>query len=134
MLEADFREQSGAGLGSFRSDRLPKLDAIPFRIGDPAKLPEVVALAIWVDGDAFGDQTIEQTIQVVDLEIEHGFLRRREVGIVVLEKGEDDLGAMGGSGKRVESAAVHQTEMFFVPLIERFWIRCAQKYTAKAID
>ena len=34
-------------------DRLPKLDAIPLGIGDPAKLPEVVAFAFGINCDPF---------------------------------------------------------------------------------
>lgn len=73
---------------SFRRDRLPKLDTISFRVGDPAELSEVIAFALWIDRDAFLDQTIQHTIQVVHLQIDHRFLRLREVGIVLLEKGE----------------------------------------------
>ena len=59
---------------SFGCDRLPKLDAVSFGIGDPAELSEVVAFAFWIDGDAFGNQTVEHAIEVVHLEIDHGFL------------------------------------------------------------
>jgi hypothetical protein len=72
-------------------DRLPKLDTISFRIGDPAKLSEVIALAFWIDGDTLVYQTVQHTVQVVHLQIDHRFLRRREVCIVLFEKGEDDL-------------------------------------------
>ena len=102
------------------ADRLPELDAISFGIGDPAELSEVVALAIWIDGDTFGGQTVEHTVQVVHLEIDHGFLRRREVGIVLFEKGEDDPSLLRGGRKHVESAGVQQAEMLFVPLIQGF--------------
>ena len=102
------------------ADRLPKLDAISFRIGDPAELSKVVAFAFWIDGDAFLNQTVQQTVQIVYLEIDHRFLRRREVGIVLFEKGEDDPSLLRGGRKHVESAGVQQAEMLFVPLIQGF--------------
>jgi len=72
-------DQSGAASASFSCDRLPKLDTISFRIGDPAKLSEVIAFVFWIDGDTFVYQTVQHTIQVVHLEIDHCFLCRREV-------------------------------------------------------
>ena len=81
-------------------DGLPKLDAISFRIGNPAKLSEVIAFAFWIDGDPFVDQTVQHAVQVVHLEIDHCFLGRREVCIVLFEKGEDDLGVLRGGRKR----------------------------------
>jgi hypothetical protein len=44
---------AGAASASFSCNRLPKLDTISFRIGDPAKLSEVIAFAFWIDGDTF---------------------------------------------------------------------------------
>src|SRR5271154_1044596 len=113
------------------SDGLPKLDAISFRIGEPAKLSEVIAFALWIDSDTFGYQTVQQTIQVVHLEIEHGFLCRREIGIVRFEKGEDDVTALLRGRKRKSSVGLQQTEMLLVPLIQSLWIIRPQKYTTK---
>jgi transposase InsO family protein len=75
------------------SQRLPKLDTISFRASDPAELAKVIGFALWIDRDAFGYQTVQHSIQVIHLKIEHGFLRRRKVCIVWFEKGEDDLAA-----------------------------------------
>ena len=80
--------------------RLPKLDTISFRIGDPAKLSEVIAFAFWIDGDTFVYQTVQHTIQVVHLEIDHCFLCRREVCIVLFEKAEDDVRVLRRGRKR----------------------------------
>jgi hypothetical protein len=120
------------GSASISCDRLPKLDTISFRIGDPAKLSEVIAFAFWIDGDTFVYQTVQHTIQVVHLEIDHCFLCRREVCIVLFEKGEDDLSALRRGRKRERSVGLHQTEMPLVPLIQSLWIIRSQKYTAKA--
>src|SRR4029077_6031807 len=108
------------GSASVSCDRLPKLDTISFRIGDPAKISEVIAFAFWIDGDTFVYQTVQHTIQVVHLEIEHCFLCRREVCIVLFEKGEDDLSALLRGRKREGSVGHHQTEMPLVPLIQSF--------------
>lgn len=116
------------------ADRLPKLDAVSFRVGDPAKLSKIIALAIWIDGDTFACQTVQQTIQVVHLEIDHCFLRRREVVIVLLEKGEDDPSVLRRGRISVCSLGLNQTEMLLVPLIQSFWIVRSQEYTAKASD
>ena len=67
------------------TERLPELDAISFRVGEPAKLSEVIGFAFWIDGDTFGYQAVQQTIEVVHLEIEHRFLCRREVCVVLFE-------------------------------------------------
>lgn len=122
------------GSASIICDRLPKLDTISFRIADPAKLSEVIALAFGIDGDTFLYQTVQHTIQVVHLEIDHCSLCRREVGIVLFEKGEDDLSVLRRGRKRECSLGLHQTEMLLVPLIQSFWIIRSQKYTAKASD
>src|SRR5271169_2967754 len=95
-----------AGSASLRSERLPKLDTISLRIGDPAKLSEVIAFAFWIDGDAFVYQAVQHTVQVVHLEIDHCFLRRREVWIVLIEKGEDDLSALRRGRKRERSVGL----------------------------
>ncbi len=57
------------GSASVSCDRLPKLDTISFRIGEPAKLSELIAFAFWIDGDTFVPQTVQHAIQVVHLEI-----------------------------------------------------------------
>jgi hypothetical protein len=84
----------------FGCDRLPKLDAVSFRVGDPAEPSEVIAFAFWVDRDAFVCQTVQHSIQVVHLEVDHCFLCQREVCIVLLENGEDDLGVLRRGRKR----------------------------------
>ena len=112
-------------------DRLPKLDAISVRIGEPAKLSEVIALAFWIDRDPFSDQTVQNTIQIFDLEIDHCFLCRREVVIVLFEEGKDDLRVLRRGRKRVGSVSLHQTKMLLIPLIKSFRIICSQKYTAE---
>ena len=71
------------GSASVSSERLPKLDTISFRIGDPAKLSEVIAFAFWIDGDTFAYQTVQKSVQVVHLEIDHCFLSRREYDCLV---------------------------------------------------
>ena len=98
-------------------DRLPKLDTISFRIGYPAKLSEVIAFAFWINGDTFVYQTVQQTIQIVHLEINHCFLCRREVGIVLFEISEDDLSMLCRGRKCERSVGLHQTEMPLIPLI-----------------
>ena len=87
------------GAASFSCDRLPKIDTISLRIGNPAKLSEVIAFAFWIDGDTFVYQTVQHSIEVIHLEIDHRFLRRREVCIVWFEKGEDDLSVLRGWGE-----------------------------------
>jgi hypothetical protein len=61
-------------------------------------------------------QRTARTVQVVHLEIDHCFLRRREVCIVLFEKGEDNLSALRRGRKRERSVGLHQTEMPLVPL------------------
>src|ERR1017187_6716640 len=122
------------GSASVSCDRLPKLDTISFRIGDPAKLSKIVAFAFWIDRDTFVYQTVQHSIEVIHLEVDHCFLCRREVCIVLFEKGEDDLSVLRRRRKRESSVGLHQTEMPLVPLIQSLWIIRSQKYTAKAGD
>ena len=122
------------GAASFSCDRLPKLDTISLRIGNPAKLSEVIAFAFWIDGDTFVYQTVQHSIEVIHLEIDHRFLRRREVCIVWFEKGEDDLSVLRRWGKRECSLGLRQTEMLLILLVQSFWIIRSQEYTAKASD
>src|SRR5581483_7325150 len=42
------------GFPSLACERLPKLDTISFRVGDPAKLSEIVAFAFWIDRHSLG--------------------------------------------------------------------------------
>jgi hypothetical protein len=117
---------------SFSCDRLPKLDTISFWVGEPAKPSEIVAFAFWIDCDTFVYQTVQNSIEVIHQEIDHCFLCRREVCIVLFEKGKHDLSALRRGRKRERSVGLHQTEMPLVPLIQSFWIIRSQKYTAKA--
>jgi hypothetical protein len=128
------RAESEDDAASFRCDRLPKLDPISFEVGDPAELAEGVAFAFWIDGDAFLYQAIQHSIEVVHLEIDHCFLRRREVCIVWFEKGEDDLRVLGRRGIGEGSVRLQQPEMLLVPLIESLWILRPQKYAAETSD
>lgn len=134
MPQADFWGLLWASLASTSCDGLPKLDTISFWVDAPAELPEVVAFAFWIDRDAFVYQTVQHSIEVIHLEIDHCFLCRREVCIVLFEKGEDDLSVLRRGRKRESSAGLHQTEMPLVPLIQSLWIIRSQKYTAKASD
>src|SRR5947208_1864013 len=97
--------------------RLPKLDAISFRVAEPAKLSEIIAFAFGIDGDTFGDQTVQHSIEVIHLEIDHGLLCGRKICIVVFEEGEDDPSALRRGRKRVSSLGLHQTDMSLVPAI-----------------
>ncbi len=116
------------------ADGLPEFNAVTFGVGEPAELAEVVAVALGIDVDAGGDQAVEQGIEIVHLEIEHGFLRGREVVAVLLEEGKDDARLRGRRGKPVRSVGLHHAEMLFVPLIQSFWIVRSQKDAAKPSD
>jgi len=48
---------------------------------------EVIAFAFWIDGDTFVYQAVQHTVQAVHLEIDHRFLRWREV---VADAGVDE--------------------------------------------
>jgi hypothetical protein len=70
-------------------DGLPKLDTISFWVGEPAKPSKIVTFAVGIDRDAFAYQTVQHSIEVIHLEIDHCFLRRRKVFITLPEEGED---------------------------------------------
>jgi hypothetical protein len=110
-------DQPRPASASVSSDRLPKLDAISFRVGDPAELSEVIAFAFWIDGDTFGYQTVQHSIEVIHLEIDHCFLCRRKVCILLFEQGEDDLSVLRRSRKRERSLGLYETDMPLVPAI-----------------
>jgi hypothetical protein len=116
-------------------DRLPKLDAISYRVGDPAKPSEFsVFFAFRINRNTFGDQSIQYSIEVVHLEVDHRLLRERKVVIVLLESGKDYFGMLRRDWKHVSTAGLYQAEMTFVPLIECLRVVRSQKYTAKASD
>src|SRR6476646_6186900 len=82
---------SRASSVSTSSDRLPKLDAISFWVGEPAELSKIVAVAFGIDRDTFVYQTVQHSIEVIHLEVDHHFLCRRKVFVILSEEGKDDL-------------------------------------------
>src|SRR5215469_3803535 len=103
------------GTTSVISDRLPQLDAISFWVGEPAKLAEIITFAFGIDRDAFVYQTVQHYIEVIDLKIDHRFLCRWKVRILLPEEGQDNLIALLRGGKREKPLGPHQTEMALVP-------------------
>ena len=79
---------------------LPELDTISFRVGEPAKPSEIVAFAFGIDRDTFGYQTVQHSIEVIHLEVDHRSLCRRKVFIILPEEGKDDLSALRRCRKR----------------------------------
>ena len=75
-------------------DGLPKLDTISFWVSDPAELSKIVALAFGIHRDTFVYQTVQHSIEVIHLEVDHRFLCRRKVFIILSEDGKDDLSAL----------------------------------------
>ena len=75
-------------------DGLPKLDTISFWVGEPAEPSKIVAFAFRIDRHTFGYQTVQYSIEVIHLEVDHRFLRRRKVLIIFSEEGKDDLSAL----------------------------------------
>src|ERR1700761_4929613 len=91
-----------AGVGLMKALlRLPQLDAISLGIDEPAKVAEVVAVALRVHFDTGGDEAVEQSVQVVDLKIQHGGLVYRVVVRLHRKKRYDCTGALlrGVEGK-----------------------------------
>src|SRR5438309_1377768 len=72
------RRRRGCGLLGWCG--LPELDAVAFGIGDPAEFAEVVAVAFRIDCDAGRGEAVEHGIEVLHLNVEHGFLFGWEVG------------------------------------------------------
>jgi hypothetical protein len=126
--------ENPTGPASFSCDRLPKLDTVSFQVNAPAELSKVIALAFWIDRDPFLYQTVQHSIEVIHLKIDHRFLCRWEVFIVLFEKGEDDLSVLLRCRIREGPLGLHQTKMPLVPFIQSLWIIRSQKYTAKASD
>jgi len=91
------------GSASVSCDRLPKLDTISLWVGEPAKPSEIVAFASWIDRDTFVYQTVQHSIEVIHLEVDHGFLFPWKVCIILSEEGEDDLSALRRGRKRERS-------------------------------
>src|SRR5215469_10360551 len=55
--------------------RLPELDAVPFRVPDPAEAAVVaVVLAFGIDADAGGGELVEQGVEVIDAKVHHELL------------------------------------------------------------
>src|ERR1700733_3050704 len=120
-----------AGMGLMKPLlRLPQLDAISLGIDEPAEVAEVVAVALSVYFDTSGDEAVEQSIQVVDLKIQHGRLGYRVVVRFCREKRYDCTGALlrGVEGKA--AVAPFKPEVLFIPRIQRFRIFCPQKRSA----
>src|SRR6516162_4127836 len=79
---------------SITRNRLPKLHPISFRIDEPAKLSEIVAVAFRIDRDAFRDQPVQNSIQVIHLKVDHYLLCRRKVRVLLFEESEHNLRAL----------------------------------------
>jgi hypothetical protein len=124
----------GAGSASITCDGLPKLDTISFRVGEPAELSKIVALAFGIDRDTFGYQTVQHSIEVIHLEVDHRFLCQGKVFIVLPEEGEDNLSAFGRGRKRESPIGLRQAEVFLVPTVQSFRIVHSNKRTAKTDD
>jgi len=77
------------GSASIRCDRLPKLNTIPLWIGEPAELPEIAVFTFGIDRDTFVSQAVQHSIEVIHLEVNHCFLCRRKVSIILPEEGKD---------------------------------------------
>src|SRR5947207_14478687 len=91
---ADFRGLIWAGSASTSCDGLPKLDTISFWVGEPAEPSKIVAFAFGIDRDTFVYQTVQHSIEVIHLEVDHRFLCCRKVFIILSEEGKDDLSAL----------------------------------------
>jgi hypothetical protein len=59
--------------------RLPQLAAVSIWIGEPSIIAEVGSLPLRIDLDAGGKARIKQSVQVINLKIQHGRLRQWEV-------------------------------------------------------
>ena len=75
------------------------------RTDDPKSLYE------WYERHTFGLQAIEQAVETVDLQVEHGFLCEREVGAVRLEEGEDDRVAIRRCSESASALDLGETEV-----------------------
>ena len=89
-----------ASSASTSRDGLPNLDTISFWVGEPAEPSKLVAFAFGIDRDAFVYQTVQHSVEVMHLEVDHRFLCRRKVLIIVSEEGQDDLSALRRGRKR----------------------------------
>ena len=65
-----------------RVRRLPELDAIALRIGDPAELPVVALLELLVDVAAVLAQLAQHRVEIADAEVKV-VLRRKAIVLVV---------------------------------------------------
>jgi hypothetical protein len=86
---------------------LPKLDTISFWVGEPAKPSKIVTFAFGIDRDAFIYQTVEHSIEVIHMKVDHYFLCRRKVLIVLPEESEDHLSALRQGWKRERPFGPH---------------------------
>src|SRR5258705_9123249 len=67
--------------------RLPQLDAMALRIGDPGEAPVLVLVALVGDLDALGPKRYKQRVEVVDAVVDHERgLPGAEVRRVLLEE------------------------------------------------
>src|SRR5262249_32869779 len=67
--------------------RLPQLDAVAFRVHDPAEAAVLALVDLCVDSCAGRPQRGEQRVQVVDAEVDHeGLVARLEILGVFLER------------------------------------------------
>ena len=68
--------------------RLPELDAIAFRVSEPAEAAVVVLFALAVHGNACGRQLVKKRVKIIDFEVDHDRLRGGEVIRLAREKRE----------------------------------------------
>src|SRR5580704_3683560 len=105
--EADFWGHTWASSASTSCDGLPKLDTISFWVGEPAEPSKIVAFAFGIDRDTLVYQTVQHSIEVIHLEVDHRFLCRRKVFITLSEEGKDDLSALRRGRKRERPFGPH---------------------------
>jgi len=117
-----------------RSRRLPELDAVAFEIPDPRKFAVRGVVALGIDAHACCGQLGEQSVEVVDAEVDHGLLRALpEIGRIEGEMGEDGraCGFRAVEGER-SAALVLNAEVRRVPLRERPGVARLEKDAAYA--
>ena len=65
------------------------------------------SFAFGIDRDTFVYQTVQHSIEVIHLQVDHRFLCRRKVFIILPEEGKDDLSALRRGRKRERSFGPH---------------------------
>src|SRR5580704_9451290 len=111
---------------------LKQLNAIPFRVREPSKLPVFRIFHFRIDIHTGRAQVLQHAVEIVHLKVQHHRLRHRKLIRALLKKRHERIPAQILFRKHDESALRANAQMRFVPRVQRLRIVHSQKRPAQS--